>query len=122
MSELPTSASSDLPAQIRNWAVAAHLSAVIGAWVALAFIGPLAVWLIKRDDHPFIAKHATEALNFNLSLLIYLAVAFLLSLLLIGIPLLIGIAIAWLVLTIVAAIKASNGEDYRYPFTIRFVS
>lgn len=122
MSELPSSASSGSSSQVRNWAVVAHLSAFVGAWVALAFVGPLVVWLIKRDEHPFVAMHATEALNFNLSLLIWLAVAVPLSLLLIGIPLLITIGIAWLVLTVVAAVKAANGEEYRYPFTIRFVS
>ena len=122
MSELPPPASSGLSPQVRNWAVGAHLSAFIGAWVALAFLGPLAVWLMKRDEHPFVAMHAREALNFNLSVLLYIVVAGLLSLLLIGIPLLIAVGIAWFVLTIVAAVKASNGEEYHYPFAIRFVS
>jgi uncharacterized Tic20 family protein len=77
---------------------------------------------MKRDEHPFVAMHAREALNFNLSVLLYIVVAGLLSLLLIGIPLLIAVGIAWFVLTIVAAVKASNGEEYHYPFAIRFVS
>ncbi|MDQ4129757.1 MAG: DUF4870 domain-containing protein, partial [Actinomycetota bacterium] len=55
---------SGLPSEVRNWALAAHLSAFAGAWVALAFLGPFWVWLVKRDDHPFIAAHAREALNF----------------------------------------------------------
>ncbi|MGH8895907.1 MAG: DUF4870 domain-containing protein [Egibacteraceae bacterium] len=128
MSELPPSADEQsradpgLPQDVRNWALGAHLSAFIGAWVALAFIGPLVVWLIKREEHPFIAMHAREALNFNLSVLLYGFVALLLSLLVIGLPILIGIAIAWLVLTIVATVKAANGEEYRYPLTIRFIS
>ncbi|MGH8886700.1 MAG: DUF4870 domain-containing protein [Egibacteraceae bacterium] len=128
MSELPPSADEQsladpgLPQDVRSWALGAHLSAFIGAWVALAFIGPLVVWLIKREEHPFIAMHAREALNFNLSVLLYVFVAFLLSLLLVGIPILIGIGIAWLVLTIVATVKAANGEEYRYPLTIRFIS
>lgn len=122
MSELPPSASQGLPQEVRNWALGAHLSAFIGAWVALAFLGPLVVWLVKREEHPFIAMHAREALNFNLSVLIYGVVAFLLSLLLIGIPILIVLVIAWLVLTIVATVKAANGEEYRYPLTIRFIS
>jgi uncharacterized protein len=98
------------------------LSALIGAAFALAFIGPLVVWLIKRDDHPFIAMHAREALNFNLSVLLYTAVTWVLALALIGIPILIGIGIAWLVLTIVAAVKAAQGEEYRYPLTIRLIT
>jgi len=124
MSELPPAGvgPADLPQEVRNWALGAHLSAFIGAWVALAFLGPLVVWLIKRDEHPFVALHSREALNFNLSVLIYGAVAFLLSLVLIGIPILIAIVVAWLVLTIVAAVKAANGEEYRYPLTIRFIT
>lgn len=113
---------SGLSSETRNWAMAAHLSAFLGAWVALAFVGPLVVWAIKREDHPFVAEHAREALNFNLTLLIYLIVAGILAFVLIGIPLLIAIGIAWLVLTIIAAVRAANGESYRYPLTIRFVS
>lgn len=123
MSELSSSGvAPGLSQTVRNWALGAHLSALIGAWVALAFVGPLVVWLIKRDEHPFIATHAREALNFNLSVLLYGVMAWVLSLLLIGIPLLIGIGIAWLVLTIVATVKASKGQGYRYPLTIRFVT
>jgi uncharacterized Tic20 family protein len=111
-----------LPGEVRNWAMAAHLSAFLGAWVALAFVGPLVIWLVKREEHPFIAMHAKEALNFNLSVLIYAAVGFILAFLLIGIPLLVVIGVVWLVLTVVAAVKASAGQPYRYPLTIRFVS
>lgn len=123
MSEpLPASSPGELSPEVRNWALGAHLSAFLGAWVALAFLGPLVVWLVKREEHPFIAVHAKEALNFNISVLIYVFVAVILSFLLIGIPILITIGIAWIVLTILAAVKASNGEAYRYPLTIRFVS
>jgi uncharacterized protein len=122
MNQLPPSgAAPALPQDVRNWAISAHLSAFIGAWLALAFMGPLVVWLIKREGHPFIAMHAREALNFNLSMLIYGVVAVLLSLLLVGIPILVGIVIAWFVLTVIAAVKASNGEEYHYPLTIQFV-
>lgn len=118
----PAQHPSGLTSETRNWAMAAHLSAFVGAWVALAFVGPLVVWLIKRDQHPFVERHAREALNFNLTLLIYIVVAGILALALIGIPLLIAIGITWLVLTIMAAVRAANGEPYRYPLTIRFVS
>jgi uncharacterized protein len=123
---------SGLPSDVRNWGLAAHLSAYVGAWVALAFLGPLVVWLIKREEHPFIDHHAKEALNFNISFLLYgivggvLAVPIGLLTLGIGlIPIIIVAAvllIAWLILPILAAVKAANGEGYRYPFTIRFVS
>lgn len=93
----------------------------MGAWLALAFLGPLVVWLVKRDDHPFIEMHAKEALNFNLSVLVYTVVGGVLVFVLIGIPLLIAIGVAWLVLTSIAAVRASNGEPYRYPLSIRLV-
>jgi uncharacterized protein len=123
---------SGLSSEVRNWGLAAHLSAYVGAWVALAFLGPLVVWLLKRDEHPFIDHHAKEALNFNLSFLLYGVVggiiALPLGLITLGIGLIpiviIGavLVVAWLILPIIAAIKAANGEGYRYPFTIRFVS
>jgi uncharacterized Tic20 family protein len=112
----------------RRWAMIAHLSAFAGAWLALAFVGPLVVYLIKQDDDPFVRDQAAEALNFNLSILLYSFVGgivlVLLILLLVGlllIPLVIAAAIAWIVLVIVAAQRANRGEAYRYPLTIRFV-
>jgi uncharacterized protein len=124
---------SGLSAESRNWAVGAHLSAFVGAWAFLAFVGPLVIWLIRRDYHdPFGDHHAKEALNFNLSMLVYLVagtiIGFLVAIVTLGLGLLvlvpvgIAVAIGWVVLTIVAAVKANNGEGYRYPITIRFVS
>jgi uncharacterized protein len=128
----PATHPSGLSSEVRNWGLAAHLSAFIGAWVALAFLGPLVVWMIKREDHPFVEHHAKEALNFNLSFLLYgvvgVAIAVPLGLLTLGIGLiplvLVGVALglAWVVLPIVGAVKAANGEGYRYPVTIRFIS
>ena len=113
----------------RQWAVAAHLSALAALVIGFNFAGPLIVYLIKRDDDPFVRDQAAEALNFNLSVFIYAVVGGLLTvvliLLIVGlllIPVLIALAVAWLVLVIVAAVKASQGEAYRYPLTIRFVS
>ncbi|MDX1660094.1 MAG: DUF4870 domain-containing protein [Nitriliruptorales bacterium] len=100
----------------------AHLSAFVGAWLAIAFVGPLVVWLVKRDEDPFVAEHAKEALNFNLTFLIALVVSVILMFVLIGFVLIAIVAIAWIILTIVAAVKANNGEHYRYPMTIRFIS
>ncbi len=113
---------SALTSEVRNWGMAAHLSAFLGAWVALAFVGPLVIWLIKREEHPFIEHHAKEALNFNISVLIYGAISAVLIIVGIGILMLLAVGISWIVLTILAAVKAANGEGYRYPMTIRFVS
>jgi uncharacterized Tic20 family protein len=111
-----------------GWAVLAHLSALLALLVGFVFLGPLVVYLLKKDD-PFVRRHAAEALNFNLSWTIYGVVGglilFLLIILVVGlllIPLAIAAAVAWFVLVIVAAVKANNGEDYRYPLTIRFIS
>ena len=111
-----------------NWAMAAHLSALVAAFVGFAFLGPLVVYLARRED-PYVRAHAAEALNFNLSVLIYAvvggAILFVLIILVVGlvlIPLVIAAAVAWVVLVVLAGIKASKGEAYRYPLTIRFVS
>ena len=113
----------------RQWAMFAHLSALAGLVIGFNFLGPLIIYLVKRDDDPYVRDQAAEALNFNLSVFIYLVaggiVTFVLILLIVGLlllPLLAAAVIAWLVLVIVAAVKASNGQVYRYPLTIRFVS
>jgi uncharacterized protein len=115
--------------QSRQWALFAHLSAFAGLLIGLNFLGPLIIYLVKKNEDPFVADQAREALNFNLSVFLYLLVggiaAVVLTLVLIGIllfPVLFAIVFAWIVLTIVAAVKANGGETYRYPATIRFVS
>jgi uncharacterized Tic20 family protein len=111
-----------------GWAALAHLSALVAIFVGFVFVGPLVVYLLKKDD-PFVRRHAAEALNFNLSVTLYaivggfvmvILIIFLVGLLLI--PVAIAAGIAWFVLVIVAGLKANNGEEYRYPLTIRFVS
>ena len=117
----------------RNWAVGAHLSALVASVVTgLAILGPLAVYLIKKDEDRFIAEHAREALNFQLTWLIggFVAgiVAVIVTLVTVGfglivfVPAAIGFAIAWIVFMIKAAMAASRGDYYRYPLTIRLVS
>jgi uncharacterized Tic20 family protein len=115
--------------QARNWALAAHLSALAGLVLAgLIWLGPLIVYLVQRGD-PLVAPQAREALNFNLSVFLYMfvgfAAAFVGTIFLFGLllfPVLFALAIAWLVLVVVAAVKAASGEAFRYPLTIRFVS
>lgn len=114
----PAAVSSDS----RTWGMLAHLSALVGLIIGFGFLGPLVVWLIRRDQDPYVDYHGKEALNFNISVLLYALVSGLLILVLIGIVLLAVVGIGWLVLTIVAGVRASNGEYYRYPLTIRFVS
>jgi hypothetical protein len=100
-----------------------HLSA-LAAFVAPflgGVLGPLIVYLVKRDQSAFAADAAREALNFNITVAIGYCICGLLALVFIGIPLMIALWIAWLVLTIVAGVRASEGIQYRYPATIRFV-
>jgi uncharacterized protein len=107
---------------VRNTAVAAHLSTFAGLVVPFgSVIGPLAVWLTRRDRDPFIDDAGREALNFGISIAIYGAVALVATLMLVGIPLLVVGVIAWVVLASLAAAKASQGQAYRYPLTMRLV-
>lgn len=105
----------------RNWATMGHLSAFVQFFGIPAVLGPLVVWLLKKDD-PFASDQAKEALNFNISILIYGILSAVAILLLVGLILLPIVAISWFVLVIVASVKASGGEAYRYPFTIRFIA
>lgn len=86
-----------------------------------SFMGPLVVWLLKKDDHPFIDQCGKEALNFQISVGIYYVGAMILSVVLIGALLLPVIFIGAFVLTIIAAVKTSKGETYKYPLTIRLI-
>ena len=106
----------------RTWAIAAHLSSFVAAYVALGLLGPLTVMLIAGPRSAFVRRHAVEALNFNISVLIYLAIAAVLSLVLIGIPMLIAIGVLYVISVIRGAIAASRGEEFRYPLTLRFVN
>jgi uncharacterized Tic20 family protein len=84
-------------------------------------LGPLIVWLAKRDDSPEIDTHGKESLNFQISMLIYNVIAAVLCLVLIGFVILGILHILNLVLVIVASIQASEGKLYRYPLTIRLI-
>lgn len=105
----------------RNWATMTHLSGFVGLFGIPSLFGPLTVWLLKKDD-PFVVGEAIEALNFNISFLLYAIAAGISIVALVGLILLPMVLITWFVLTIVAAVRTSDGETYRYPFTIRFVN
>jgi uncharacterized Tic20 family protein len=113
----------------RTWALVAHLSALPSMLVAMAFIGPLLVYAMKKDD-PYVRRHAAAALNFQLSVLVYglgLGVLGVVGLAtgvgvgLLVLPLLGALAIAWFVFICIAAVKAGEGHEYRYPLAISFV-
>lgn len=120
-------------AEEKQWALFAHLSALLGAFVTGfwfgwgCFLGPLVIWLVKKDTMPFVNDQGKEALNFNITLAIIGVILLIFSIVTLGIGLLIAIpvgivvAISWLVFTIIAAIKASEGVAYRYPVSLRLV-
>jgi uncharacterized Tic20 family protein len=108
--------------QERTWGLITHLSALAGFIVPFGhIIGPLVVWLIKKDESPFVDDQGKEAINFQISMTLYAVIAAILILVIIGIFLLIGIGILDIVLVIIAAVKANAGEKFRYPLTIRFI-
>jgi uncharacterized Tic20 family protein len=108
----------------RTWEVLCHLSALAGL-TGIPFaniIGPLIVWLLKRNESESVDTHGKESLNFQISMSIYTIAAALTLLVAIGFVLLPIVILANLILVIIAAIKTSNGEPYRYPFTIRLIN
>ncbi|MBS1811987.1 MAG: DUF4870 domain-containing protein [Acidobacteria bacterium] len=107
----------------RNWALICHLSGLAG-FTGIPFanvIAPLIIWMMKKDQSWFVNDQGKEAVNFQISLTIYVIIAAILIILLIGIPLLFVLGIGGLILMIVAAMKANEGVTYRYPLTIRFI-
>lgn len=108
---------------VRNWTVLCHASALAGFVVPAAghFLGPLIIWLAKRDSSPEIDAHGKEALNFQISMLIYSIIAGVLCLVLIGFAILLILHVLNVVFVIIASIKASEGRLYRYPLTIRLI-
>ena len=107
----------------RTWAALCHASALFGVFLHFPghILGPLIVWLVKRSDSSEIDAHGKEALNFQISMLIYNLVAAVFCLILIGF---VFLAILWVlnaVFVIIAAVQASDGKFYRYPMTIRFI-
>lgn len=118
-------------AEARNWAAGAHLSAFVGLLGVPPLIGPLVVWLVKREEDAFVADQSLEALNFQISVLLYAvlgaiaAVALALVTLGVGlfviVPVVAIFVVGVLLLPILAAVRASEGERYRYPLTLRIL-
>ncbi len=107
----------------RNWAMFCHLISFAGYVFPFANIfGPLVLWLMKRDEWSLVDDQGKESLNFQISWTIYVFVSALLCFVLIGFLVLPVLLLASLILVVVATIKASEGERYRYPLTIRFIN
>ena len=117
-----TAATETIGKDERMWGMFAHLSALSGVVIPLgSIIGPLVIWLIKREEMPFVNDQGRESLNFQISVAIYAFVSGLCLLLLLGFVLLPAVLLFGVVMTIIAAVRANAGERYRYPLGIRFV-
>lgn len=102
--------------------MAAHLGSFLAAWFALGLLAPLVVLLFKGSGSDFVRRHAIESLNFQINALVYTVVFFLLIFVVIGLVLLPLYGLFYLIFVILGGVRASQGSDFRYPLTIRFVS
>jgi uncharacterized Tic20 family protein len=105
------------PEEEKLWAIGAHLGPIV-----IGVFAPLVVWLVFRDRSGFLDRTGKEALNMQISYLLYFSAAGLSIFLLIGLVLLPLVGLAWFVLMILATVKVANFEDFRYPAIIRFIS
>jgi uncharacterized Tic20 family protein len=105
----------------QTWAMLCHLAALVQLAGVPTFVGPLVVWLIKKDSMPFVDDQGKEAVNFHLTAFIAAIAVLPTACLGIGIPLMVAIAVAAVVLSVVAGVKANAGVYYRYPFTLRLI-
>ncbi len=119
---VPPNVAPILTSEEKQWAMFAHLAAFAGFMIPFGnVLGPLAIWLIKKDSSAFVNDQGKEALNFQISMCIYLLVAALSIFVLIGFVLFPLVALADSILTVVGAVNANSGQTYRYPATIRFI-
>ncbi len=106
----------------KTWGMLCHLMALTGYFIPFGnIIGPLVIWLIKKDDMPFVADQGKESLNFQLTILLAFIVSGILTFVLIGIFMIFVVALYDVVMVIVATVKSNDGVAYRYPYTIRFI-
>ncbi|BAU58044.2 DUF4870 domain-containing protein [Halorhodospira halochloris] len=111
-----TKKSTDTPSrEERTWGLIAHISGLA------SFLGPLIVWLIKREEMPFVNDQGKEALNFQINIAIAYIISMFLVVIAIGVILMPLVGLAWLILMIMGTVKANNGEWYRYPFIFRII-
>ena len=110
------------PTDARTVAMFCHLASFSGFFIPLGnILGPLVLWLFKRYDSPYIDHHGKEALNFQISLTVYLIISAILILVFVGLLLIVVVGLAGIVFTIIAAVRANEGVEYRYPLTVRLI-
>ncbi|HXQ63667.1 MAG TPA: DUF4870 domain-containing protein [Steroidobacteraceae bacterium] len=106
----------------RQWAMLCHMSAMLMYVTVIGgFIAPLVIWLLKRDELPLVADQGRETLNFQITILLALIGAGILMIIVIGFPIFAGLLLFHFIVTIIAAVKSSDGVRYRYPFCWRVI-
>mgnify|MGYP000117837879 CR=1 FL=1 len=106
----------------RTWAMFCHLSALAGLLFPFgSVIGPLIVWLVKKEEMPLVAEHGRKSLNFQLTMMIAYIVCFMLIFVVVGAILLPLVALFSLIMVVVSAIKANDGKEVNYPMSIEFI-
>ena len=106
----------------RNWAMFCHLSAFAGFFFPFGgIIGPLICWLSRKDESRWVDQNGKASLNFQISILLYMVLAAPLCIIIIGIPIVIFLAFLKVICIIIASVKASKGEEFKYPVTIPFI-
>jgi uncharacterized Tic20 family protein len=119
----PSETSKEVNKDARMWAMFCHLAGLAGLILPAVgcIVGPLIIWQIKKDDFPFVDEQGKEAVNFQISILIYALVSGLLCFACVGFILAPAVAIFDIVFLLIAAVKANDGVHYRYPLCIRFI-
>ena len=117
--DMPTKGLSN---QEKTMGMLCHLLALAGYIIPFGnIIGPLIIWLIKKDESAYVSKNGKLSLNFQISVTIYALVAGLLTVILIGIPILIAVMVFNVVMIILASVKVNKGEEFKYPLSITFI-
>ncbi len=118
----PAPQTTSLSKDEKNWGMFCHLASFAGVIIPFGnIIGPLVIWLIKKEEYPFVDDQGKEALNFQITMVIAFFICFLLTFVAIGIFLFFVVGIFALIVTIIAIVKSSQGEAYRYPISIRLI-
>ena len=112
----------ELSVEAKQWAMLTHLATFAAFFIPFgSIIGPLLVWQLKKDLGAFVDENGKEAVNFQITVAIAGFVCAILCLVLVGFLLLPILGLYWIILTIIAGVKANEGVAYRYPLTIRFI-
>jgi hypothetical protein len=111
------------PTDERNWAMFCHLAAFSGLIIPFGnIIGPLILWSMKKEQSPLVDREGKKALNFQISMTIYLFISAILIIVAVGFFLLIALGLLNLIFVVMAIVKTLNGEDYQYPLSLKIIN